>query len=313
MNYILLIVGFFLLVKGADLFVDGSSNLAKSLKIPTLIIGLTIVAFGTSAPEAAVSITASLSGSNAISIGNVIGSNICNLLLVLGMSALYHPLKTTEKVVKRDYLFSIFASFILLIVILEEFLGGANISIISRSEGLLLLMFLGIYLYALILDSKKAQKKLEIEKHKFTAKDFIWIILGVGGILVGGNLVVNSAVKIAESYHISENLVALTIVAIGTSLPELVTSIVAAKKKETDIAIGNVIGSNIFNILFILGASASINPLTVEITSLIDILLMTGAEILVYLILIKNLKIDYKKGILMLLLYASYIVYIIGR
>lgn len=313
MSYLLLILGFFFLVKGADIFVEGSSNLAKVLKIPTLIIGLTIVAFGTSAPEAAVSITASLNGSNGITIGNVIGSNICNLLLVLGLSALCRPLKTTKKVIERDYLFCILSSVILVIMVAESFLSGGEMAIVTRSNGLVLLCFLGMYLYSLLLDALSEKKKLEVEKRKFSWKDIVGIIVGAIGILIGGNFVVNSAVDIAKSYHISENLIALTIVAIGTSLPELVTSVVAARKGETDIAIGNVIGSNIFNIFFILGISATIMPLTVELSSLIDILVMTSVEILVYLMMLKKFQIGQNKGILMLLLYFSYIVYIIGR
>ncbi len=313
MNYLLLILGFFFLVKGADIFVEGSSNLAKVLKIPTLIIGLTIVAFGTSAPEAAVSITSSLSGSNEITIGNVLGSNICNLLLVLGMSALFKNLKTKKKVVQRDYLFCLFSSAVLLIMVLEEFLLGQEFAIITRSEGLILLCFLGIYLYALILEALSEKKKLTVEKKKFSWKDIFFIIFGGICIMIGGNLVVNSAVKIARTYHISENLIALTIVAIGTSLPELVTSVVAAMKGETDIAIGNVIGSNIFNIFFILGLSSAITPLTLEISSLIDIIMMTSVEILVYLFMLRKLEINRKKGLFMLFLYASYIVYIILR
>lgn len=313
MNYLLLILGFFFLVKGADIFVEGSSNLAKVLRVPTLIIGLTIVAFGTSAPEAAVSITASFNGSNEITIGNVLGSNICNLLLVLGTSALFKNLKTQKKVVQRDYLFCIFSSVVLLIMVSEEFLLGKEIAVITRSEGLILLCFLGIYLYALILEAFSENKKLTVEKRKFSWKDIVWIVLGILGILLGGNLVVNSAVKIAEAYHISENLIALTIVAIGTSLPELVTSVVAAIKGETDIAIGNVIGSNIFNIFFILGLSSAITPLSLDFSSLMDILVMTSVEILVYLLMLRKLEINKKKGLFMLLLYTSYVVYIIVR
>lgn len=313
MNYILLIIGFILLVKGADFFVDGSSNLAKVFKIPTLIIGLTIVAFGTSAPEAAVSIMASLDGNNAISIGNVVGSNICNLLLVLGISALFNPIKTTKKVINRDYLVSILASIILLIMIIEEFITGGNIAHISRSEGLILFCILIIYVYALIADAISEKKKLEVEKRKFALKDLIWIIGGLIAILIGGNLVVDSAIAIAKDYHISENLIAITIVAVGTSLPELVTSVIAAKKNEADIAIGNVIGSNIFNILFVLGISATISPLTVNLIAFINILAVLVVETLVYILLVKNFEIGRKKGILMILIYICYILYNIVR
>lgn len=309
MNYILLIIGFILLVKGADFFVDGSSNLAKVFKIPTLIIGLTIVAFGTSAPEAAVSIMASIEGNNAISIGNVVGSNICNLLLVLGVSALFNPVKTTKKVISRDYLVSILTSIILLIMVIEEFITGGNIAHISRSEGFVLLCILVIYIYALIADAVSEKKKLDVEKRKFTAKDLIWIIGGLIAILVGGNLVVDSAVAIAKTYNISENLIAVTIIAVGTSLPELVTSVIASKKNEADIAIGNVIGSNIFNILFVLGMSAVVSPLAVNMVAFTNILAVLIIEILVYILLIKNFEIGRKKAILMILIYICYILY----
>ena len=313
MTYLLLIVGFYFLIRGADVFVEGSSNLAKVLRIPTLIIGLTVVAFGTSAPEAAVSVTASLGGRNAISIGNVVGSNICNLLLVLGVTALFKTVHATKKVIVRDYLFSILSAVILLIMVADEFMAGNTIAIISHSEGLLLLCFLGVYLHALILDAFAEKKKLEVEKKKFSWLDIGWIIAGIIGIVIGGNLVVDSAVKIAQQFHVSENLIALTIVAIGTSLPELVTSVVAAKKGEADIAIGNVIGSNIFNIFFILGLSASITPLIVVMQSLIDILVMGIAEVLVYFLMLKKFRVSRRKGIFMLALYASYLTYIVIR
>ena len=222
LNYLLLALGFFFLVKGADFFVEGSSNLAKVLKIPTLIIGLTIVAFGTSAPEAAVSIKASLQGSNEITIGNVVGSNICNLLLVLGISALWNPLKTTKKVIRRDYPFCLFAGIILIFQTMDGWIQEHQLSFLSRIEGIFLLLCLITYLYFLIKDTLMEKKKLEIENRKFSWKDILWMVIGMIGILLGGNLVVNSAVEIAKSYQVSESLIALTIVAVGTSLPELV-------------------------------------------------------------------------------------------
>ena len=313
MNYLLLALGFFFLVKGADFFVEGSSNLAKVLKIPTLIIGLTIVAFGTSAPEAAVSIKASLQGSNEITIGNVVGSNICNLLLVLGISALWNPLKTTKKVIRRDYPFCLFAGIILIFQTMDGWIQEHQLSFLSRIEGIFLLLCLITYLYFLIKDTLMEKKKLEIENRKFSWKDILWMVIGMIGILLGGNLVVNSAVEIAKSYQVSESLIALTIVAVGTSLPELVTSAVAARKGETDIAIGNVIGSNIFNIFFILGLSALFTPLTVNFSSLVDIMIMNLIQIFVYLLMLKKLELGKKKALVLLLIYFSYIVYIIGR
>ncbi len=313
LNYLLLALGFFFLVKGADFFVEGSSNLAKVLKIPTLIIGLTIVAFGTSAPEAAVSIKASLQGSNEITIGNVVGSNICNLLLVLGISALWNPLKTTKKVIRRDYPFCLFAGIILIFQTMDGWIQEHQLSFLSRIEGIFLLLCLITYLYFLIKDTLMEKKKLEIENRKFSWKDILWMVIGMIGILLGGNLVVNSAVEIAKSYQVSESLIALTIVAVGTSLPELVTSAVAARKGETDIAIGNVIGSNIFNIFFILGLSALFTPLTVNFSSLVDIMIMNLIQIFVYLLMLKKLELGKKKALVLLLIYFSYIVYIIGR
>lgn len=312
MEYILLIVGFFLLVKGADIFVDGSSNLAKFFKIPTLIIGLTIVAFGTSAPEAAVSISASLKGSNAIAVGNVVGSNICNLLLVLGFSSLFATLKGKRQIVLKDYIFYLLSTVVLILMLFDDFYMGKTKSTLSMSEGLILLCFLGVYIYSLIL-SVISEKRLKVEKHKFTPKDLFYIIIGLLGVLVGGNFVVDSSVQIAINFGVSESVIALTIVAIGTSLPELVTSVMAARKGEVDIAIGNVIGSNIFNIFFILGASSTLSPTTVGINDLYDILIMAASSVIVYLFLLKNKRIGRVKGVIMLLMYAAYITYILIR
>lgn len=312
MNYILLILGFVLLVKCADIFVDGSSNLAKALKIPTLIIGLTIVAFGTSAPEAAVSITSSIKGQNDIAVGNVIGSNICNLLLVLGFSAFFNPLRAKKQIILKDFLFCILSYLVLFIMVSGPFIMGQNYGVLSRSDGLILLCFLAVYLYSLILNTSRNDMK-KVEEKKFSIKDLIYIVVGIIGIILGGNLVVDSASNIASSFGISENLIALTIVAIGTSLPELVTSVVAARKNETDIAIGNVIGSNIFNIFFILGASSAISEIVIGFESFIDIIIMIATGIIVYLFTIKNSRIGNKKAIIMLLIYLSYIIYIIYR
>lgn len=312
MEYILLIVGFFLLVKGADIFVDGSSNLAKFFKIPTLIIGLTIVAFGTSAPEAAVSISASLKGSNAIAVGNVVGSNICNLLLVLGLSSLFATLKGKRQIVLKDYIFYLLSTVVLILMLFDDFYMGKTKSTLSMSEGLILLCFLGVYIYSLIL-SVISEKRLKVEKHKFTPKDLFYIIIGLLGVLIGGNFVVDSSVQIAINFGVSESVIALTIVAIGTSLPELVTSVMAARKGEVDIAIGNVIGSNIFNIFFILGVSSTVSPITIGINDLYDILIMSAVSIIVYFFLLKNKRIGRVKGIIMLLMYATYITYILIR
>lgn len=311
-SIVLLIAGFLFLVKGADYFVDGCSKIARAIGIPSLIIGLTIVAFGTSAPEAAVSTIASLSGKNAIAIGNVVGSNICNLLLVLGCAGLFGELTCEKKVVSRDMIYSIFAYVILIILSAGFFINGKETGVITRTNGLILLCFLGIYIYALLGDAKQSIKKKE-EKEKFHIMDIFMILLGLAGIIGGGQLVVNSATKIASYLGISDNVIALTVVAIGTSLPELVTSVMAVRKGETDIAIGNVIGSNIFNCFFILGLASTVSPVTFEFHSFIDMILMLIIGIIVLILTLKNMRIGNKKGLLMLIMYIMYTVYILIR
>lgn len=312
MTYILLIIGFILLIKGADYFVEGSSNLAKALKIPTLIIGLTVVAFGTSAPEAVVSIVASTKGSNEIALSNIIGSNIFNLLAVLGISAIVKGLKANRQIITKDFLFSILATFILIALMFDKFLSGDKLNIITRGEGLVLLSILVLYVYSLILTASK-EKKLIKEKHRLTPKDILMLVLGILAVILGGELVVKSSQQIALNLGISETLVGLTIVSIGTSLPELVTSIVAAKKGETDIALGNVIGSNIFNILFVLGISSTLSPILVNSQSLIDVLILLGITIVCYIFTIYNQRIGRTKGIIMALTYLIFMIYIIMR
>lgn len=311
-SFILIILGLIMLVKCADWFVDGCSNVATSLGIPTLIIGLTIVSFGTSAPEAAVSVTASIQGMNDIALGNVVGSNICNLLLVLGASGMFGCLTAKRKIITRDFIYAIFSGIVLFVLSFRFFLDGKTEGVISQTNGLILLCFLGIYLYALIGEALRSSRARE-EKTKFNIKDIGLIIIGIAGIIVGGQLVVNSATDIANMLNISQNVIALTIVAIGTSLPELVTSVVAAKKGEVDIAIGNVVGSNIFNIFFILGISSAISPITFGLESFYDIIFMLISSAVVYLLLLKNMRIGNKKGIILLSMYAIYMVYILVR
>lgn len=314
LSFILLVVGLALLVKCADLFVDGSSNIAKAFGIPSLIIGLTIVAFGTSAPEAAVSITAGLQGSNEISIGNVVGSNICNSLLILGICGLIKSLKAKKEVRKRDFPYYLLSALVLFIIVAEYFLGGQAVGHITRTNGLILFCFLGIYLVSLISDVRRNQKNdNQEEKTKFKFKDIIYIVVGLAGIILGGQLVVNGATDIAKALGVSENVIALTIVAVGTSLPELVTSVIATKKGELDIAIGNVVGSNIFNILFILGITSVISPLSMNMETFVDIIFMLASSILVFIMLHKNNRIGWKKGICMLGMYVVYTAYILCR
>ena len=309
---LLLIVGFVLLVKGADWFVDGCSNVARALGIPTLIIGLTIVAFGTSAPEAAVSTIASLTGKNSIALGNVVGSNICNLLLVLGVAGLFGKLTCEKKVVSRDMIYSIFAYIVLIILSAGFFINGESTGVITRTNGLILLCFLGIYVYALVGEALNSIKKKE-EKGKFHFKDIIFILIGLGCIVGGGELVVESATKIASIIGISDHVIALTVVAIGTSLPELVTSVIAVKKGETDLAIGNVIGSNIFNSFFILGLASTVSPVTFTFASFVDMLFMLAVGIIVLVLTLKNMRIGRTKGMILLSLYVFYTIFILVR
>lgn len=314
LNFIILVVGLVILVKCADIFVDGSSNVARAFGIPSLIIGLTIVAFGTSAPEAAVSITAALKGSNEISIGNVVGSNLCNSLLILGVCGVIRAIKAKKEVRKRDFPYYLLSAVVLFIMVAEYFFNGGTTGYITRKDGLILLCFLGIYLVSLISDVKrnKAGDNQE-QKEKFNIKDVARIVIGIAGIILGGQMVVNGAVDIAKALGVSESVIALTIVAIGTSLPELATSVAATRKREQDIAIGNVIGSNIFNILFILGITSVISPLSLNFNTFMDIIFMLISSILVYIMLNKNNRIGRKKGICMLAMYGIYIAYILKR
>lgn len=314
LNLVILVVGLILLVKCADMFVDGSSNVAKAFGIPSLIIGLTIVAFGTSAPEAAVSITAALKGSNEISVGNVVGSNMCNSLLILGICSLFKALQAKSEVRKRDFPYYLLSAVVLCIITGEYFLTSQSVGYITRANGLILLCFLAIYMVSLISDIKRNKKgDNQEEKVKFKIKDIIYILIGIGGIALGGQFVVNGATGIARSLGVSESIIALTIIAVGTSLPELVTSFIATRKGEIDIAIGNVIGSNIFNILFILGITSVISPISLTFNTFMDIIFMSVSSLLVFIMLQKNKRIGRKKGMCMLAMYVLYMAYILCR
>ena len=310
MNIILMIIGLFILIKCADWFVEGSSKLAKTFGIPSLIIGLTIVGFGTSAPETSVSVIASLNGMNDISIGNVVGSNIFNLLFILGISSFFGKITASKEVIKRDFPYAILTCIIIIIFSIRFFVNGSCEGVISRLNGCILLIFLGIYLYILIKNAVSVSKET---KTKFKIKNVLLIILGLIGIIIGGKIVVSCATKIAEMFNVSQTVIALTIVAIGTSLPELVTSLVATKKGETDIAIGNVIGSNIYNILFILGISSIISPLTFKLETFIDVMIMFISTLLTYILFLKNNRLNKNKGIILLLIYVVYMIYVLMR
>lgn len=317
LKYVLLIVGFVLLIKGADFFVDGASNIAKKFNISPLIIGLTIVAFGTSLPEASVSISASLAGSNQLCLSNVVGSNIFNLLVVVGACVLFKSMAVDDQVLKRDFPITIFATFILWFMSINMF--DKNVpGTIKTYEGIILfVLFLGYMIYTVI-DAKKNVKPLtkeekEANKKINIIKNLVLLIIGLCGIVFGGNLVVDSATKIAISFGVSEAFVGLTIVALGTSLPELVTSLVALGKGSTDIAIGNVIGSNLFNILFILGASTALSAVSVEEGLETDIIFLLLVSVVSYVFGLTDKKITRFEGVAMLLCYFGYIVFMLQR
>lgn len=310
---LLLVGGFILLVKGADLFVDGACGLSNKLKIPAYVIGLTVVAFGTSLPEAAVSVTASIQGSNEIAIGNVIGSNCFNILVVLGASALFAPVVVKKNLLKRDFPFCL--GITILMLVLMTTLGGDQIAL-TRISGIILLAFFAVFMTISVLSGKKEAKlaeSVEEEKPMSLTKCIVLAVVGVAGVIVGGQLTVEGAKSLAEIVGLSEKVIALTVVAVGTSLPELVTSIVAARKKQNDIAVGNVIGSNIFNILFILGASATIGTITTDISAVIDASVLVGIVALTYVFSLAKRSINRVEGIAMILVYVAYTAYLLIR
>lgn len=322
MDYILLIIGFVLLIKGADFFVDGSSSVAKILKVPTIIIGLTVVAFGTSMPELSVSVTAALRGSNDLAVSNVLGSNIFNLLVVLGCCALVKPVAAKWSLLKKEFPFSILITIILLLVdsdfSIMKVIDGNKGFVLGRWAGLLFLILFVLYIYATIksaLRSRAEAKDMEEEEYKTMSplKSGIYIVIGLIGIVWGGNLVVDSASNIALTFGWSQTFIGLTIVALGTSLPELVTSVVAARKGKNDLAVGNVVGSNIFNILLILGVSSFITPITLDVTAVYDTIILIIASIVVYVSAISKREIQRKEGILFLVCYFAFFLYVFMR
>lgn len=303
----LLLVGFVFLIKGSDFFVDGASSIASLLKIPTIIVGLTIVAFGTSAPEAAVSITSSLTGSNALAVSNVIGSNLFNMLMVIGISALLSNLVMEKSVLEKDLPFLVGITVLWAVFII---IGWD----ITNIEGVILLIILVAYISFLVYNARKSGEATEVEEPKFTLpKSIIFILVGLAGIVLGGDLVVDSASAIAIALGMSETLVGLTIVAIGTSLPELVTSITALKKGENQLVIGNVIGSNIFNILFVLGASSAISAIPLDSSMLIDVVFMLAVTILCFIFGKTQEKYDEKEGVILIVLFIVYMAFAILR
>ncbi len=308
---ILLIAGFALLVKGADYFVEGSGAIAKKFKVPVFIIGMTIVAMGTSAPECAVSISASLQGSNGMAISNVIGSNIFNLLVVCGVCALFQPLVIKKETLKKEFPFSIVAA------VLIGIMGLIGMTV-GHADGIILVVVFAFFLFWMVRSARKSMQSgedIEAEEIKDLPiwKCLVYIVGGLAAIVVGGQLVVNEAEVIARGFGLSETLIGLTICSIGTSLPELVTSVVAAKKNQAGMALGNVIGSNIFNILLVGGLASAISPIAVNMNNIIDIILLIIISLYIMLLVWKKQLLTRMGGVSMLVIYAAYMFYICAR
>lgn len=341
-NILILIIGFIMLIKGADLFVDGSSGLAKNFKVPGVIIGLTIVALGTSAPELAVSTSAALSGSNEIALSNVVGSNIFNILSVLGVCAIIHPIPVDNGIIKRDFPLSIISTIIVMLITggIALLTGNYNMSMdtsvtntaqkvtvsrvtslsmsdnvgtVTRIMGALLFTTFIVYIIILVAEARKNPEKEESTELSPMWKCILFILIGLALIVAGGQAVVYSAKEIARAFGMTETLIGLTIVAVGTSLPELVTSIVAARKGETGLAVGNAVGSNIFNLLLILGVSAVIHPVAVNLASVYDMCILIVISIVTYIFSITKKTINRIEGVVMVLLYVADVVFAIVR
>ena len=309
---VLLVIGFVFLVKGADFFVEGSSSVAKRFNVPSLIIGLTIVAMGTSLPETAVSVTASLVDNNALAVSNAVGSNIFNLMVVIGFCAVMTPVAVDKQTLKRDFPFSVLCAVLLLAL---GFIGME----LGHVDGVILLVLFAVYIVVLVrvaLKHKNSGAAVEEEgeiKLLSMPRSLIYIVLGGASIAVGGDMVVDSASRIAIDFGMSQTLVGLTIVSIGTSLPELVTSIVAARKNEVDMALGNAIGSNVFNFLMVLGIASAISPIAFITENIIDIIILIVFSIVVWIMAWTKTKLNKGEGLIMLALYIAYAVYIFVR
>lgn len=312
MSYVILVLGFVLLTKGADYFVEGAAATAKKMRIPTFIIGMTIVAMGTSAPECAVSVTAALKHNNELAVSNAVGSNIFNLMVVCGACAVVVPLSVEAGILKREFPFSILVAIFLL------GLGATNMSI-NQVDGFILLAIFVMFLYWMVRSAKKSRLERQKSGNDNEIHDLsvftclIYMVCGLAAIVIGGDCVVDAASVIAKSFGMSQNLIGLTVVAFGTSLPELVTSFVAARKNQADMALGNVIGSNIFNILLILGLAAAISPLSFNQENMIDICILIVMSVEVFFFAKKGFSLNKKEGAVMLLEYAAYVAYICVR
>ena len=312
----LLVLGFLLLIKGADWLVSGASTLAKKNKISDLAIGLTIVAFGTSAPELVVNVIASIQNHQDIVFGNVIGSNNFNLLAILGIAGLIVPLTVQTSTVWKEVPLSLIAAILLFILAYDVLIFNKSTSLMSRVDGIVLLIFFAAFLYYVYNQLRSEPvTTTAVDQYQSNVKIWGFIIVGLAGLVIGGKLVVNSAIDIAEVLGMSEKVIGLTIVAAGTSLPELATTVVAVRKKNNDIAVGNVVGSNIFNIFFILAVSAIIHPVDYDPAFNIDLYVLIGGTLLVFLAMFtgKRKKLDRWEALLLLITYIVYTIYLINR
>ena len=306
-NLLMLALGFVLLVKGADWFVDGAAGIANKFKIPQLIIGLTIVAMGTSAPEAAVSISAALKGSAEITIGNIVGSNILNILIILGLTAVITPVAVAKSTIRVDIPFMLAISILLLV----QGLDGS----VTLLDGIVLLVVFAGYLTYLVINARKNPEQLEEEqiKNQSIWMCLLWTAIGLVAIILGSNFSVDAASNIARILGLSERFIGLTIVALGTSLPELVTSVIAARKGNADIAIGNIVGSNIFNILFVVGLSSVIVSVPFASAFIVDMIVAIGAGVLLWIFSLHKKKLIPIHGVVFLLAYAGYFAYLMMK
>lgn len=309
------ILGFVILIKGADLLVDGASSIATKLNVSAIVIGLTVVSFGTSAPEFAVNLIAGLNGNTDLSLGNVIGSNIANVLLVLGVTASIYPLVTKSNTVWKEIPFALLGAILLAVMLNDAAIDGLDYSALTRIDGFILLGFFAIFMYYTYGISKIEDDEItaeEIQTYSYL-KSVIFVVLGMTGLILGGQWLVNGAVSIATFFGVSEAIIGLTIVAIGTSLPELVTSLVAAYKKQTDIAIGNVVGSNVFNIYWILGFNSVVNPIAYSPNQAVSLYLSIASVVLLFMIMFlgRKLVIQRWQGILMVSIYFMYMIYLV--
>lgn len=316
-SILLLIVGFVLLIKGADWLVDGASGLAKSFGISDLVIGLTIVSFGTSAPELIVSLLSAFLHSTDMAVGNVIGSNICNILLILGITSVIYPLAVKKGTVWKEIPLMLVATIAVAFLLNDVLIDNSSFSTLSRTDGLTLLLFFAIFLYYTYGISRVSGSNKEEENVKklSTAKATLYISVGLTALAIGGNLIVDNATRIALTFGLSQALIGLTIVAVGTSLPELATSVIAALKKNADIAVGNVVGSNIFNILFVLAVTGSIYPIPFNKSMNLDVSVMLFSSLLLFIAMFvgKKRKLERWQGALFILLYISYTGILIWR